>query len=353
MLRQILGISRYAYNATVAYLKEPGTKASWMSIKTDIITKLPDWAATAPYQVRSISVKEACKAVSNAKLKYVETHKTSDVRFRSKKAVRQSCYIPKSAINKEGFFIRTLGKMKYAEDIPAIEYDCRLVYEYGKWFVSIPFKRTISHPKNKEPIVALDPGVRTFQTYFSLSDAGSIGQNAWETILGYCYELDKLSTKLSGAHGARRQNLKRAMSRLRYRVQCLKNELHTKTAVWLCKNYEIIAIPEFSANEMSGRHKRKLTRKTVRAMLNLGHSQFRNKLIQTAELYGSHIVLVNEAYTSKTCTHCGHIHKALGGAKVFKCPECGIEVSRDINGARNIMLRAMLDQTAGADRHNH
>ena len=65
-----------------------------------------------------MSVKEACKAVSNAKLKYVETHKSSDVRFRSKKAVRQSCYIPKSAINKEGFFIRTLGKMKYAEDIP-------------------------------------------------------------------------------------------------------------------------------------------------------------------------------------------------------------------------------------------
>lgn len=324
-----------------------------MSIKTGIITKLPDWAATAPYQVRSISVKEACKAVSNAKLKYVETHKPSDVRFRSKKAVRQSCYIPKSAINKEGFFIKTLGKMKYAEDIPAIEYDCRLVYEYGKWFVSIPFKRTVSHPKNKEPIVALDPGVRTFQTYFSLSDAGSIGQNAWETILGYCYELDKLSAKLSGAHGAKRQNLKRAIARLRYRVRCLKNELHAKTAVWLCKNYEIIVIPEFSANEMSGKHKRKLTRKTVRAMLNLGHSQFRNKLIRMAELYGSHVVLVNEAYTSKTCTHCGHIHKALGGAKVFKCPECGIVISRDINGARNIMLRAMLDQTAGIHRHNH
>ena len=106
-----------------------------MSIKTGIITNLPAWAATAPYQVRSMSVKEACKAVSNAKLKYVETHKTSDVRFRSKKAVRQSCYIPKSAINKEGFFVRTLGAMKYAEELPAIEYDCRLVYEYGKWFI--------------------------------------------------------------------------------------------------------------------------------------------------------------------------------------------------------------------------
>lgn len=164
-------------------------------------------------------------------------------------------------------------------------------------------------------------------------------------ILGYCYELDKLTTKLSASHGARRQNLKRAAVRLRYRVTCLKNELHTKVAVWLCKNYKLIVIPEFSAAEMSGRHKRKLTRKTVRAMLSLGHSQFRTKLVQFAELYGSNVVFVNEAYTSKTCTKCGHIHEKLGGAKVFKCPACGMTVSRDINGARNIMLRAMLDQT--------
>lgn len=105
-------------------------------------------------------------------------------------------------------------------------------------------------------------------------------------------------------------------------------------------------IPEFAATEMSKWHKRKLTRKTVRAMLSLGHSQFRTKLVQFAKLYGSHVIFVNEAYTSKTCTKCGHIHEKLGGSKVFKCPACGTTISRDINGARNIMLRAMLDQIA-------
>lgn len=345
-LRKILGISRYTYNATVAYLKEPGTKVSWMGIKTSIISSLPEWADAAPYQVRSIAVKEACKAVSNAKRRYVEMHKSADVRFRTRKTTRQSCYIPKLAINEKGFFTRVLGVMQYAEQLPIIEYDCRLIYEYGKWFVSVPFKRTVNIPKTKELIVSLDPGIRTFQTYYSLTGAGSIGQRAWEKILGYCYELDKLTTKLSSSHRARRQNLKRAAARLRYRVACLKNELHTKVAVWLCKNYELIVIPEFVATEMSKRHKRKLTRKTVRAMLSLGHSQFRTKLVQFAELYGSHVIFVNEAYTSKTCTKCGHIHEKLGGSKVFKCPACGTTISRDINGARNIMLRAMLDQTA-------
>ncbi|TVQ43302.1 MAG: hypothetical protein EA365_12830, partial [Gloeocapsa sp. DLM2.Bin57] len=31
----------------------------------------------------------------------------------------------------------------------------------------------------------------------------------------------------------------------------------------------------------------------------------------------------------------------LGGAKVFKCPKCGTQLLRDVNGARNIMLRAL------------
>lgn len=277
----------------------------------------------------------------------MRTHKISDVQFRSKKSIKQSCYIPKTAINQKGFFTRRLGVMKYAETLPAIEHDCRLVYEYGKWFVSVPFKRTIDIPKIKEPIVSLDPGIRSFQTYYSLTGTGNIGQNVWEKILGYCYQLDKLISRLSKVHGSRRQSLKRAAVRLRYRIKCLKDELHNKVAVWLCKKYKTIVIPEFSAMEMSAKHKRKLTRKTVRAMLNLGHSQFRNKLVQLAEIYDSQVVFVNEAYTSKTCTACGHIHEKLGSSKVFKCPACGTILSRDINGARNIMLRAMLEQTAG------
>ncbi len=51
------------------------------------------------------------------------------------------------------------------------------------------------------------------------------------------------------------------------------------------------------------------------------------------------VVRSNESYTSKTCTNCGHVHQNLGGCKVYKCPECGLMMARDINGARNIMLR--------------
>ena len=44
-------------------------------------------------------------------------------------------------------------------------------------------------------------------------------------------------------------------------------------------------------------------------------------------------------YRSKTCGFCGYIHKKLGGSKVFCCPQCKTNLDRDINGARNILLR--------------
>ncbi|WP_446342318.1 zinc ribbon domain-containing protein [Coleofasciculus chthonoplastes] len=48
-------------------------------------------------------------------------------------------------------------------------------------------------------------------------------------------------------------------------------------------------------------------------------------------------------YTSKTCSKCGNIHTKLGGNKQFVCPSCGHAIGRDINGAFNILLKALRD----------
>ncbi len=60
-----------------------------------------------------------------------------------------------------------------------------------------------------------------------------------------------------------------------------------------------------------------------------------------ADRVGVLVVRCNESYTSKTCPNCGHIHQHLGGAKTFRCSQCGYTADRDANGARNIMLRAL------------
>ena len=54
---------------------------------------------------------------------------------------------------------------------------------------------------------------------------------------------------------------------------------------------------------------------------------------------GKTMLDVNEAYTSKTMSWCGKIKKNLGGSKTIS--DGFIKVDRDVNGARNIMLRAL------------
>ncbi|MFB2875625.1 zinc ribbon domain-containing protein [Floridanema aerugineum] len=83
------GVSRFAYNETIRYLQQKGTKAQWKKIKTGIIQSLPDWCKDAPYQIKNIAVKDACQAVKKAKEKYVNGGGISRCKFMSRKGKRR------------------------------------------------------------------------------------------------------------------------------------------------------------------------------------------------------------------------------------------------------------------------
>ncbi|MEG4363588.1 transposase [Microcoleus sp. C2C3] len=59
-----------------------------------------------------------------------------------------------------------------------------------------------------------------------------------------------------------------------------------------------------------------------------------------ANIAGVKVVFFPAAYTSQTCSRCGHIHAVKGksyrNGKVFKCGHCGFEHDADINAANNI-----------------
>ena len=118
-------------------------------------------------------------------------------------------------------------------------------------------------------------------------------------------------------------------------------EIHRKLAAWLCENYRVILIPVFETSRMvATRGMRKISSKIVRSMLTWSHYAFRQLLKAKAELYPwVRVVECDEAYTSKTCGSCGEIHATLGGSKVFECKKCAYTADRDLNGARNILLR--------------
>ena len=76
-------------------------------------------------------------------------------------------------------------------------------------------------------------------------------------------------------------------------------------------------------------------------MLTFAHYRFKQFLKWKCECTGKQLVEVNEAYTSKTHPQTGEVRN-IGSSKTIRLLD-GSLADRDIVGARNILLRALVD----------
>lgn len=136
-----------------------------------------------------------------------------------------------------------------------------------------------------------------------------------------------------------RYRMRRLAQRLRDRAKNLIVELHRKLALWLCRNYRIVLLPNFRTGQMVTR----LKSRTARQMLDWRHFQFKQRLLHKASEHPwCKVLIVEEPYTSKTCgmPECGRIYDGLTCAqRTWRCPHCRTKHDRDNNAGRNIALR--------------
>ncbi|MCC5627721.1 transposase [Nostoc sphaeroides CHAB 2801] len=343
LLKQWFGVSRFVYNTTMKYLQEPGTKANWMAIKTCILNDLPDWAKSVPFQVKSIAIKDACNAVKAAKRGFKEDGQIRKCRFRSRKDTKQSIFVPKSAIKDCGIYHSILGKCWLKESLPTAFSDGRLTLAYGEYYLIVSEEVQPVLTDNQGRLVALDPGVRTFMTYFSEQSYGWLGNDSNLFIQKLCFRLDRLVSRISSSPSQQKIRLRKAASRLRCKIKNLVKELHHKTARFLVDNFDVILLPTFETSQMVSKSRRKLRNKSVRQMLTLSHYEFKTFLKWKAWEQSKTVIDCNEAYTSKTVSWTGEIVKNLGGARKILSLSTGLKMNRDLNGARGIFLRALVD----------
>ena len=192
---------RFTYNRTIELLTSDGApKASWLTIKKDILTRLPDWTKPAPYEVKSHAIRDACLAISAAKKfnRQLTADKARGLRqegnyarahFRSRKNPSQTIFIHASALSQKGVYHTILGELKRREPIPHAHGDSKLTLSHHQYHLSVPFKRMGPHLsesnlesnlRSQAPdqvrVVALDPGVRNFITWFSEDGCGKLGE---------------------------------------------------------------------------------------------------------------------------------------------------------------------------------
>ena len=250
--------------------------------------------------------------------------------------------------------------MRSAEPLPEeLGYDSRLVLERrtNAYYLCIPMPlavRSENQAPAKRRAIALDPGVRTFMTGYSLEvldngedgggEAIEVAKGDIGLIYRLCRQLDDLQGRWSvkGLDHHKRWRMRKAGVRIRRRIRHLVDDLHCKLAKFLCESYNLVLLPKFETQKMIRRGQRRIRSKTARAMVTWSHYRFQSRLLDKAREYPwCAVMIVSEAYTSKTCGRCGAIHNKLGGNKVFRCPSCQLTCDRDKHAARNIMLRCV------------
>jgi transposase len=224
---------------------------------------------------------------------------------------------------------------------------CRIQYIFGRWYILLPYS-TQSDEKCRTDgrVGALDPGVRTFQAYYTEDECGEIGYNVSTTADKINKKINGIKERLTdlkkkGGDQKRINRLTRAWYRANARSSNLATDFHFKTIKFLFDRFDVIIAPRLNSSSMLQQdfNLRKITKAR---MAFLRHGTFHNRLLMKAEACGKTILDLEEHGTSVTCSSCGHKNKNLGSSKDFACSYCGFKQDRDVNSSKNHVLKALV-----------
>ena len=270
--------------------------------------------------------------------------KLGNFRIRLKEKKKIFCFLDKEKNDK---------KNKKGIDIFRTHNDFKVAKQGNDYYLLLNIEEKDFKDSEKPPLksVALDPGKRTFQTFYSPDGiAGKLGDNYYDDKITplnkridlICSARDKIK-KLSNKTRKNKQtikNMNRRLSLLRTKIKNKIRDMHWKTANFLCKNFETIIIPEFETQKMADKEQRKINKETTRGILGLSHYAFRMRLTHQIRKRNNLLITVQEPYTSKTCGNCGN-EQEINSKKTFDCLNCKKKIDRDYNGARNILIRTL------------
>ena len=338
----------YDFKLNLPYLRKQ-VLVNDKDLPTDML-----WLKEIPYDTRQLVIKDFIGAYKAAITNLKKgNHEYFSMKYKSRKNPSQIFHIDKRAIKPNLFLfkkrkigrLRTRKRMKkwIEKNINGIIHDCKIIrYKPNQYYLLLSKNQKNISIKASCKSVSLDPGIRTFQTFYSPDGvAGKLGKNIFKKHLyKYAKKIDILDTIKSKCKKRKtKMNISKKQFLLRTKIKNVITDYHWKIAHFLCTNFETIIIPDFKVKKMTLKRKRNITNNITRKMLTLSHYGFKKKLEHKCKIYKRRLIVTSEAYTSKTCGVCGNVDKNLGSKKILQCHKCNIEIDRDYNGARNILLR--------------
>lgn len=343
------------YNETLKFIKthrfnKTKPSYSWKNLRTNYLKHIrDDIIAKIGIKAHMLdgAIKSACTAYKSAfsnlrngnithfRIRYTKRSKPSKILY------IESQYFDK---NKSTFCAGTMGEIIKSynnfdlSDIKNIyKTECTLHYNAGanRFTLLIPLKENMTPTKNKK-IVSIDPGIRTFLTGISENHVVEIGNNLYERTAKELKKIDNINNSKVG-RCKKSKYVKKKFEKIKNRII----DMHWKSIKYLTKNYSTILIGKWSTKRIVCNETSILSPMLKRVTSMLSFYKYLQRLKYKCNKYRLNLILVHEGYTSVLCSRCGNKHLSLNGNKRYCCEKCGLKIDRDVNGARNIMVKGM------------
>jgi putative transposase len=198
----------------------------------------------------------------------------------------------------------------------------------GKWYATITceWEPTSLSPNDKQ--VGIDVGLN----YFAVLSTGEHIDNprffrTEEKALAIAQR--KLSKTEKGTTDYKKRL--GVVSRIHERISFRRHNFIHQLSWYIVSLFGFIAVEDLNVNRMVHNHC------LAKSISDAAWSMFFSALFYKAECAGRIHIAVNPAYTSQTCSRCGHRQKMTLDKRIYKCLCCQLEIDRDLNAAINIL----------------
>ena len=256
------------------------------------------------------------------------TFKKSAIRLIEGKILRLS--IPKAVYGKQFIYLE-LGLRKNIE-LNNIRL-ARLVFNgKGEWHIHITYQVEYKVSTTGDGIMAIDLGIANLATVFVSNLKGYIYSGRELLSIDRYFAKEKAKCNSSRSRKCKRLNRKLGKQR-RHFLHAVSKQIVLDA---IENNVGTIVI----GNLTEIRKDKDWGHKQNQALHAWPFRKLTHYITYKAAKYGISVELINEAYTSQTCSNCGircksnRIHRGL-----YVCQNCGRTINADLNGAINILKK--------------
>lgn len=283
------------------------------------------------------------KDVSNSIIRAIRFNKNPDnLKAKSqKRKVRSFLLNDNKNIDLNGniLHLENYGKLKihYGKTIEyyrVISY--RILYQNMKWYILITLRsNNIEFLPKTGKYVGIDLGLNHILT---LSDGKKYDP---PPISKPNNKLRKLDHEFSmKKHGSRKYRIiKEKLNNQQFHRKNIINDNFHKITTNIVKEYDVIAMESLDIHDMISdyRYSKNIFQANWHKLVHM--------LKYKCELYGKIFIQVNSRFPStKLCSNCGYKYKDITiDVRMWECPECGEIHDRDINAAKNILKKALIE----------